>query len=182
MEREQQVLVPRAYYAVQVKSDLDPWVFKTSREVRWFVECPMSIFLCVVAKRESRIRIYHTSPRFYAWSHPPLPDRLELIPGEGTEGKCTEWSGGTTFSLSAPILDFLLGQPDADEEFRGRAAGVLKFWVDVDEENLKRVRMSLREFKMPDHYQTNILSPAGTVIQTVSDCTYGSTDTGSQLA
>jgi hypothetical protein len=164
MERQDRVLVPRAYYAVQVKSTLDPWVFKTSREVRWFVEYPMSIFFCVVSKRESRIRVYHTSPRFYAWAHPPLPERLELIPAEGTEGKCTQWAGGTTFSLGAPILDFRLDQPDTDEEFRGRAAGILKYWIDVDEENLKSVRMNLRKFKMPDRYQTNILSPAGTVI------------------
>jgi hypothetical protein len=27
MEREGPLFVPRAYYAVQVKSDLDPWVF-----------------------------------------------------------------------------------------------------------------------------------------------------------
>src|SRR5260370_9918347 len=82
MERQQQVLVPRAYYAVQVKSNLDPWVFETSRAVRWFVEFPMSIFLCVVTKSESRIRIYHTSPRFYAWlAHSQLPERLELIHG-----------------------------------------------------------------------------------------------------
>src|SRR5439155_20688984 len=100
-------------------------------------------------------------PRFYAWAHPPLTERLELTPGEGTEGKCTRWSGGTTFSLSAPILDFRLDKPDTDEAFRSCAAGILKLWIDVDEENLKRVRMNLREFSMPHGYRTNILAQAG---------------------
>jgi hypothetical protein len=65
-------------------------------------------------------------------------------------------------------LDCRLDQPDTDEEFRARAAGILKFWIDVDEQNLKNIRMNLREFKMPDHYQTNRLSPAGTVIHGTS--------------
>lgn len=126
---------------------------------------PYVHFLAVVTKRESRIRIYHTSPRFCARAHPPLPEHLELVPGEETEGKCVQWTVGTTFSLSAPILDFHLDQPDTDEEFRGHAAGVLRFWISVDEENLKRVKINVREFKMPGRYQTNALSPAGTVIQ-----------------
>jgi len=89
---------------------------------------------------------------------------LELIPGEGTEGRNTQWVDGTTFSLGAPILDFRLDQLNSDDEFRGQAAGILKFWIDVDEENLKSVRMHVRAFKMPDRYQTNILSPTGSVI------------------
>ena len=44
MDRDKHVLVPRGYYAVQVKSNLDPWIIEPSSGVRWLVECPMSIF------------------------------------------------------------------------------------------------------------------------------------------
>lgn len=165
MERKRQLFMPQGYYAVQVKSRLDPWIFKSQKEIQWFVQCPMSIFLSVVSKSKARIRIYHTSPRFYVWALPPLPERLQLVPGTGTQGTCTEWSGGTSFSLSAPILDFELTRPETDREFRATAAGILKFWIDVDEANLRRVKLNLREFQMPDQYQTNVLPRGGKVFQ-----------------
>jgi hypothetical protein len=139
-------------------------MFDEPRKIRWFVECPMSIFLCVVTKAESRIRIYQTSPRFYAWTHLSLPRRLELIPEEGTEGRATGWKDGTSFSLGAPILDFPLTRINCDPEFRDEAAGILGFWIGVDERNLGFVRLNLRKFEMPSSYQTNVLPPGGRII------------------
>jgi hypothetical protein len=78
---------PRAYYSVQVKSTMDPWIFGSPESVRWIIEHPLPIFLCIVKKDEARILIYHTTPRFAAWILPLHKERLELIPG--TEKKST---------------------------------------------------------------------------------------------
>ena len=72
---------PHAYYSVQVKSTMDPWVFSSTASVRWLVEHPLPIFLCIVNKADARILVYHTTPRFAAWVLSLHKDRLELIPG-----------------------------------------------------------------------------------------------------
>jgi hypothetical protein len=105
---------PRAYFAVQVKSTMDTWIFDNEESIRWLVEHPLPLFLCIVDKSSACIRLYHVFPRFYIWSHPPLPQRLELMPTTDSVGTCTQEDfqafiaqpskRGTTFSLSAPIL------------------------------------------------------------------------------
>ena len=66
-------------YTVQVKSGLGPLVFEGD-EVEWVVHHPLPLYLCVVNKAQARISIYHTCPRFYAWSLGTLPPRLEMAP------------------------------------------------------------------------------------------------------
>jgi len=51
---------PRAYYSVQVKSTMDPWVFNSPESVRWIIEHPLPVFLCIVQKSEATILVYHT--------------------------------------------------------------------------------------------------------------------------
>ena len=83
----------------------------------------MSFFFCVLTKKELRVRIYHTSQRFYVWVTPPYPERLVLTPGEGTRGRSTQWTGGSSFSLEAPILDITIPEFEDDRgECRERAA------------------------------------------------------------
>src|SRR5262249_21152404 len=87
---------PKAHYTVQVKSGMEPWVFDGVEQVRWLVEHPLPLYLCVVDKSCARIRLYHTCPRFYAWSLPPLPNRLELVPTLDEQGMYVKWEGGKT--------------------------------------------------------------------------------------
>ena len=145
---------PRAYFSVQVKSTMDSWILDGKDSVQWLVEHPLPFFLCVVDKPSARLRLYHTSPRFYAWSLPPLPSRLELVPTTDPEGKCTQWQGSTTFPLSAPILDASV-QELLDDQFHRQAWKVLNFWIGVDLENLARIKAGIHSFKMPDEYRTN---------------------------
>ena len=60
MEREHPLLVPRGYYAVQVKSRREPWVFKNQRQVRWLIRYPLAIFYCLLNKRRAHVSIFHT--------------------------------------------------------------------------------------------------------------------------
>lgn len=63
---------PSAYFSVQVKSTINSWVLDSKDSVQWLVEHPLPLFLCIVDKPSARLRLYHTSPRFYVWSLPPL--------------------------------------------------------------------------------------------------------------
>jgi Leucine Rich repeat len=144
---------PQGYYSVQVKSNMDSWTFEGHDSVRWLIEHPLPLFLCVVLKKEALVRVYQTSPRFYPWSLGLLPQRVELIPGEGRQGVAAEWIDGTKFSLSAPILEASIAETLADE-FVGKAKEVLQFWIDTDMENLARLRSGVRSFKVPHPYTT----------------------------
>jgi Domain of unknown function (DUF4365) len=145
---------PKAYFSVQVKSSMDPWVLDGNDSVRWLVEHPLPIFLCVVDKASARLRVYQTSPRFYAWSLPPLPNRLELVPTTDETGRNTQWEGGSTFSLSAPILDVTI-QDLLNDQFHRKAWDVLKFWIGYELENLSRIKAGIHQFTMPDGYRPN---------------------------
>jgi hypothetical protein len=154
MERIGRNAWPRCYYAVQVKSTDDPWEFRGPESVKWLVEFPFPIFLCVVSKSSARLRLYLTSPRFFAWAHPPLPENLVLIPGEGNFGQCIQWDGGESFSLQAPIADFSV-QEILDNDFHSRIRQVVEFWAKNDNRNVYHVRTGVRRFAMPVSYRTN---------------------------
>lgn len=153
-ERLGREIWPRAYFSVQVKSDAKPWIFPKRQSVKWLIEHPLPIFLCVVNKAALQLQLYHTCPRFYVWSLPPLPAKLTLIPGTAGEGRCVQWEGGSSYSLSAPILDFGVNQIH-EENFRNRIKDILKFWIDIEEENLRRVKNKILQFSMPGKYKTN---------------------------
>ena len=81
--------------------------------VRWVIEHPLPLYLCVVDKSAARLSVYHTFPRFYAWTYGQSPDRIEMTPEPptpGGSGECTQWEGSYSFSLGQPILDFTLSQ------------------------------------------------------------------------
>ena len=118
-ERVGQRAWPRAYYSVQVKSTMAPWVFGSPESVRWIIEHPLPIFLCIVQKSEARIFVYHTTPRFAVWALPIQPNRLELIPGTETKGNTVDWVTGEKFNLNAPILDFTI-QDVLEPDFHAR--------------------------------------------------------------
>src|SRR5436305_1689387 len=85
---------PQAYYSVQVKSNMDGWTFEGHNSVRWLIEHPLPLFLCVVLKKEALFRVYQTTSRFQAWSRGRLASRIELIPGLGPVGKPGDWIDG----------------------------------------------------------------------------------------
>jgi hypothetical protein len=147
---------PLAYYSVQVKSTMDRWIFDGAESVRWLIEHPLPIFLCVVNKAEARLLIYHTTPRFAAWILPIHKNRLELIPGTETKAQTidTSWAEGSSFELKAPILNFTI-QDALKESFSARIKDVLKWWIDFDMENIFRIRCGNHHFRVPHEYETN---------------------------
>ena len=164
-ERVGQLAWPVAHFTVQVKSILAPWVFEGEESVHWLVKHPLPLFLCFVDKSSARIRVYHTSPRFYLWSMPPLPQRLELVPVTETYGRHTQWEGGDErFSLSAPILDFSI-QDMFEDGFHANAEQVLRYWIDFEQENLYRIKTGILTFTMPYEYHANKIGTGGLVTQ-----------------
>jgi hypothetical protein len=150
----------RDYYSVQVKSEEDTWKLKDGDAVKWLVEHPTPLFLCMVSKKESRVRIYHVFPRFYLWAIGTLPSYLELNPGIGSSGSFTQWENGSSFSLSAPVIE--VGLDDLiDKDRMEKLRDVFSCWVQLDRENCDRVRQGLRRFRMPDAYEVNALPKTG---------------------
>jgi len=156
---------PRHHYTVQVKSTMTPWRFDSQESVRWLVEHPLPLFFCVVDKSSARLRLYHTLPRFLVWATGMLPDSLELVPEDGSQGKSIQWSEGTTFSLSAPIVDRTINEL-LDDSLWAETKSVVDSWLQTEQENLARFTMRVPLFSMPYSYETN--SPTfvgGTVFQ-----------------
>jgi hypothetical protein len=91
LEQDGKLAWPRAYYSVQVKSTMDPWVFNSPESVRWIIEHPLPVFLCIVQKSEAKFLVYHTTPRFAAWILPMHKKQLELIPGTETKAQTVCW-------------------------------------------------------------------------------------------
>jgi hypothetical protein len=156
LERDGPRAWPRAYYSVQVKSRMEPWTFASPESVRWIIEHPLPIFLCIVLKAEARILIYPTTPRFAAWILPLHKNHLVLIPG--TEKRAqpieTSWEVGSSFELKAPILNFTI-QEALDDTFRARLVDVLKLWIRYDMDNIFRIKCGIHHFRAPYEFETN---------------------------
>jgi len=155
---------PRYHYTVQVKSSMTPWQFGTTEAVRWLVQHPLPLFLCVLDKSTARLRLYHTFPRFLLWALGKLPDTLELLPEDGPQGRSTLWDDGNRFSLSAPILDRTIVEL-LDGAVFTQAREVIEFWLRAEAQNLALVTMGVPIFTMPNDYQTNTTAFRGTVFQ-----------------
>ena len=158
---------PRAYYSVQVKSAMDPWFFDNPESVRWIIEHPLPIFLCIVQKSEARILVYPTTPRFAAWILPIHKKHLTLIPGTKTKAQTVEggWTEGDSFDLTAPILNFTI-QEALNPDYRMQVTKVLKYWIDYDVENLFRIKSGIHHFRVPYQYETNSTDGSGGLIDT----------------
>jgi hypothetical protein len=134
---------------------MKPWVFEGKESVKWLVEHPLPLFLCIVDKPSSVLRVYHTAPRFFVWSLGDLPDKLTMIPSAETDGRCTQWHGTYGFSLSAPILEIEVARL-GDDTYWENARDVLERWIEIENHNLTLIRAGLRRFRMPHQYKTNL--------------------------
>lgn len=144
-------------FTVQVKSEMKAVLFDGKEAVRWVIEHPLPLFLCIVDKASARMSVYNTLARFHAWSLGQLPDRLSMIPHRATpgqEGRCSQWTGSHDLSLDQPILDFSINEM-LDKVFWKKAREVFEHWVEVDNDNITRVRNRLLACRVPNAYKTN---------------------------
>jgi hypothetical protein len=154
---------PKHHYTVQVKSTMAPWTFSTKESVRWLVQHPLPLLLCVVEKPTGRIRLYHTLARFLVRIF-DMPESLTLIPEDSTQGRSTQWGEGSEFSLGAPILNLTVTDFLDDDMWR-RSRDVIDSWLRAEELNLARVIMGLPTYSMPYEYETNVVPDGGVVLQ-----------------
>jgi hypothetical protein len=155
-ERLGQRMRVRDYFVVQVKSEGETWKFNDRESVKWLIEHPVPIFLCVVNKKRGQVRVYHVMQRFYYWAMGNLPDSLELRPGEAEQGGFD----GSIENVSAPILN-LQWSDLIDEEKMLALRDLFAYWVRMDRENCDLVRQGLLRFRMPHSYRANNLSIDG---------------------
>ena len=153
-------------YTVQVKSTDDPWMLDNPGAVRWFIEHPLPMFLCIVHKQEQRIMVFQTSPKYYYWTFggalPSFPS-LKLVPNlKAVEGECKLWHDPGSADLGAPILNFTLDQL-GDKTFYRLVRDVLDSWLDLEYQNLFQVTTGTRQWISPPRYRTNNQLGRGTV-------------------
>jgi hypothetical protein len=170
-EREGQRVWPVAYYSVQIKSEIEPWKFTHPESVRWAVEYPSPLLLCIIQKKDGLVRVYQTMARFAAAVAAELPASMALVPGEpGPEapGKPGEPGPARTYgfdgaagshSLGPPILEFKVEDLLDDERFE-QYRKVLHFWVLNDFDNVRRFQIGMRSVGWPGEHITNKV-PAG---------------------
>jgi hypothetical protein len=82
------------------------------------------------------------------------PERVELIAGNGPDGKFDGFLNLPTCSLSAPIVEVGLGDLTDDARMQ-QLRGVFEYWVGLDRDNCELVRAGLLRCRRPDSYKTN---------------------------
>jgi hypothetical protein len=152
------------YYSVQVKSNDDPWEFKSPDEIQWLFDHPTPLFLACVDRTTTILSIYHTLPRFLA-SFYDKPAGLRLTPSTEDEGCPAQWVDGEDFPLSAPIIRVSLEEL-RDPPRLDALRAVLQYWVAADAYNGALRRVHILRFRMPDRYRVNeVPTTAGLVEQ-----------------
>jgi hypothetical protein len=143
------------YYSVQVKSTNRPVVFSSRESVEWLVGYPAALLLCVVDKKEARIRVFQTTARFGAAVNLELPERLKLLlNAPAGEGRTLDWDEAGNCKLGPPILEFKTDDLLKDDLVR-KYREVLVYWVQCDGANVRRYQMGMRSVNLPGKYQTN---------------------------
>lgn len=152
---------PAMHYTVQVKSDDAPWTIRGTEAVAWLVTHPLPLFLCLVDRKELRLRLYQTSPRFHLWSLQSIPAEVSLVPEGGTKGKTFEWDReSSSFTLSAPIATFAVPEL-SDRSKVDSIREVLRWWCSHEQSNILRLAKGLPLASAPASYTTNEVHPPG---------------------
>jgi hypothetical protein len=158
---------PYAYYAVQIKSTPDPWVFEGPGSVRWILQYPAPLLFCVVeknlAKKVAQFSVYQLIARFRAAVMPDQPEKLTPVPGEPgatdqTHRPAIGWDADGKMQMGPPILQFTLDQLYEDDMAR-LIGDVLDYWIVNDLRNILRQQMGMRAASGPPDYATNEVPP-----------------------
>lgn len=164
LERHGKVSFPTDYYCAQVKSDTTEWRLETKKAVEWLVTNPLPLLLCIVIKREARILVYPTLPRFDVWRQPPLPSRLYFKlhrNARGTIGQYDEKTGEVP--VYAPALNFTITEM-LERNWAVNAKAVLQSWLHWDRINLASVVTRVPTYTVPPlSYSTNTPLPKSSI-------------------
>jgi hypothetical protein len=147
----------KASYTVQIKSDVKPWIFASAKSVEWLIKHPLPLFLGIVDKKNSTLRIYHTLPRYSTWMRGDSPKKLMMTPGMETVGQFEDWREDYNHSLSAPILDIELARL-RDYPYWKNARSILESWIELENHNLTLIKAGIYRFRRPEKYETNSLT------------------------
>jgi hypothetical protein len=155
---------PRAHYTLQVKSGSldqsgrrprrrrsDAWVFDGAESVRWLLDHPLPLFLCVIDKKDARLSLFKTHARFAANFQQPRPSTVRLHPRSPPRLRQTKdvWD----LALGPPILDAdIVGLLRDETNLRWRE--VLEDWAKIDEEAISRSNRGIKLVMNPT-YKTN---------------------------
>ncbi len=132
--------------------------------MKWILQYPAPLLLCIVDKKAARFSVYHLTARFQAAVMTEPPASLMLVPGDPgktdpTHRPAIGWDAEGRMQLGPPILHFTLDQFLDDETYQliGR---VLDYWIVNDLRNILRQQMGMRAASGPPDYVTNEVPPS----------------------
>lgn len=155
-ERIGQRLHVQNYYFVQVKSQKGEIRYEGEKSVEWLLSHRYPLLICFVDKKSSRIEVFQTLQVTICFAKAGVKS-ITLLPDSGGQFfKNVEPGQDLKLHLGLPILDFDVSQMQ-DEKWVNRAMGILKFWVELDQESISQKPMGLTLFRIPESYETNQL-------------------------
>jgi hypothetical protein len=95
----------------RVKSTPNPWVFDKPGSVKWILQYPAPLLLCIVDKKGAQFSVYQLRARLQAAAMAELPTSLTLVPAspgktDPTHRPAIGWDADGKMQLGPPILHF----------------------------------------------------------------------------
>src|SRR5579871_286183 len=137
-ERAGKKAFPTHHFTVQIKSDTKPIEFPSQTSIETFIRHPLPFFLCIVDKKKQTLRVYSIDFRFNAWINHELPTSVRVVQ-RGAPVKA-----GNHY-LSSPFIDAKFADIADSERITVFKQALLES-ISIENENLFRVRMGIREF------------------------------------
>jgi len=153
-ERIGQRLHVQNYYFVQVKSQKEQICYEGEKSVGWLLSHQYPLLICFVSKESGRVAVFQTMPVTFCFARGGARS-ITLVPdSDGQFFRYIEPAQDLKLYLGPPILDFHVSQMQ-DREWVDQAMGILRFWVELDQESISQKPMGLTLFRVPESYETN---------------------------
>lgn len=129
---------PETGFYVQVKSDEKDIQFDKDA-VRWIsLHMDLPLMICVINKKQSKIKLYSCSKIWAGMFAYHLPERLQIILNKGTNSQYVDINKKEKYisvEIGEPILSMTI---DEVENNPNKCYEILKPWLELDKMNLAR--------------------------------------------
>lgn len=145
------------FFTVQVKSNVEPLVFKKKHERNWVSHIENPFFLAVVDIHNLKIDIYSTWARLKGQLEIGA-EQIEFRPGPPDPGEKDVWMDNDkrqVICLGDPVISATAGKLIKDDEYAKSLSRVLNQWIELDRENIVNSHADVHWILGPSSYQTN---------------------------
>ena len=142
------------YYLVQVKSEKKDICYPDEESVKWAVSHRYPLMICCIDKKSGNAEIYQTLPLTMCYAKRSIKSVTLKFDADTAHFANTPPSENVTLHIGPPILKFNITQLQDEQRVR-EATGILRFWIELDQENIESKGFGLTLFRVPETYATN---------------------------